>query len=347
MAAERMEQQDVRVRLLRQAYSSPAAVGRCPPSRISRSPDVRNSSLPSPSTMPDLGCLLCWGVVLSPVALLCMSVDCVLDGLCGLCACAKEHKSRPKTLPVRRIDIGRRPLEPQSDNSRLLALPREVRDFIYQHVLGGGRRIRIYTPTREHPYRSYGVGVIRGANRGFAEWDRWRDPLRLDLLLACRQIYLEAHAIHISHNMFSVDGADLKPFIYTSLGRHNLPHLRSLCLQFDEVPVDKAFFDHPKKYSLELLQKMPQLHELEFQFNHDSILERDKVFFVPYDPRELQTKSRWGELISGLPALKEFRIVFTRGEDVVDPNKWDLRWMTLQDKIQAQIEERAHESQES
>nr|GAT49445.1 predicted protein [Mycena chlorophos] len=250
----------------------------------------------------------------------------------------------PKPLPAgaQRIDLSSRPCASQPAESPFFALPRGLRDCIYTEALGG-RRVWLWLVDDPAQKRRYVIsGAIPRVETHILVEAAKPDPLCIALLSTCRQIYLEAHPILLSHNTFAFDADGLRATLLAGLGEWNLPLLRAVCINFNAFPQNRWFFDHPDFWSFDLLRDMERLRCLEFQFNQASWKEYDPAPVTQYDPRDLRM-SPWGELVCSGTAtsLEEFRMAFTWSRVVMDMAVSDPRWKELERGIQEHITRRA------
>jgi hypothetical protein len=180
----------------------------------------------------------------------------------GTCV-KRSYRLRPRPPPQPqkpRIDIRRLLPAEQPQSCQLLNLPLEVRQCIYEQALGGRvvylqsyRRSTFYQPV-DHP--SINPQKLEGP----------ADSILTVLLLACRQVYLEAQPILLRRNTFYFWVGDLEMIILTRLGRHCLGDIRSVYLYHS---YRRSAYVPPWVAVFQLLQQMRLTH-LVFEFELDN-----------------------------------------------------------------------------
>ncbi|KAJ7119081.1 hypothetical protein C8R44DRAFT_878590 [Mycena epipterygia] len=218
-----------------------------------------------------------------------------------LLGCFRKITTSQKPLPTNRIDIGQQPLAEQPANCRLLLLPLEVRQCIYDAALGGRVICLKLVASRVHASRiqsTYYAAVEGGPNT----LDVPADAIPITLLLSCRQVYLEALPILHRSNVFHFTVHEFQAVVLAALGRHCLPDIHSvyLCHSYRRNDVTKwaAVF--------ELLQQM-RLDSLAFEF------EVGNLKWTELDPGRSLLDSAWGSRVVHIRNLRWFEFFFKDG----------------------------------
>ncbi|KAJ7119079.1 hypothetical protein C8R44DRAFT_188508 [Mycena epipterygia] len=225
----------------------------------------------------------------------------------------------PPHLPTNRIDIGRRPLAEQPANCRLLLLPLEVRQCIYEDALGGRVICLKLVVSRAHKrcvvQSTYYAAVEGGPNT----LDVPADAIPITLLLSCRKVYLEALPILHRSNVFHFTVHEFQAVVLAALGRHCLPDIRSvyLCHSYrrNDVTTWAAVF--------ELLQQM-RLDSLAFEF------EVGNLKWTELDPGRSLLDSAWGSCVVHIRNLRRFEFFFKDG----DPPEYPLYRINAVQRLQ-------------
>ncbi|KAJ6509193.1 hypothetical protein C8R47DRAFT_12676 [Mycena vitilis] len=200
---------------------------------------------------PCILCLMCSGGV----------------GKCGTMA----HKSRnqrppanprkiprsPPPLPKPRIEIRQLPLAEQPQSCHFLKLPPELRDCIYEHLLGG-RLITLMIlgfPTEKFALvRSQcRLAIDHLADDPIAR-SLPADRISPALLRSCRQVYFEALRILHQRNTFHFKADQLETIVRSGLGYYCLPAIRSVYIY--HTPDAPPFGRNPWTGVFTLLQQM-------------------------------------------------------------------------------------------
>ncbi|KAJ7684339.1 hypothetical protein DFH06DRAFT_4708 [Mycena polygramma] len=215
----------------------------------------------------------------------------------------KRHSSSPRKP---RIDISQRPPTEQPRSCRLLNLPLEVRQCIYEQALGG--RVVCFHFVSPYKIRSACYEAVDYPSVNLQKLDMPADSLDTALLRTCRQIYLEARPILYQRNTFYFTAHDLEATVLFALGTHCLPDIRSVHLyhtyrQSQFVPPWAAIFP--------LLQQMRLTH-LVFQFELDNRLLNGHVPWFNSHVDVLE--GTWAQSVLGIRNLYQFGLFF-EGEE--------------------------------
>ncbi|KAJ6606080.1 hypothetical protein DFH09DRAFT_1119244 [Mycena vulgaris] len=219
----------------------------------------------------------------------------------------------PPRLPTDRIDIRQLSLEEQPPSCLFLRLPPELRQCIYELLLGG-RVVHlklglIWPEGRRYVVRSELYEAVDDVADGPNELDFPTERISTALLLSCRQVYLEALPILHQHNTFYIRALDLEKIFFGALGPYCLPEIRSLYL-YDIYHSDSSFDTPLWGAAFALLQQMC-LDSLVFEFK------RIKMWEHLQSPASV-LDSVWGRRIVQLRNLRQFEVFFT-GKGKPDP----------------------------
>ncbi|KAJ7063704.1 hypothetical protein C8F01DRAFT_1082093 [Mycena amicta] len=231
----------------------------------------------------------------------------------------------PKPLPTKRIDISLLPAANQPENSALLSLPLELRWCIYEQALGG-RQIRLEIhddlPNHRRVVRTKCYVYLRNERN----MERVDGPI-VALLLTCRQVYHEAQPILLAQNTFWLDPFkhSARAVFLASLGLFALPQLRSLGVEYHSFPHNRWFIHA----SLNLPSEMQALQSLTCLFHDNAEVYSPETHTATYNPCIL-LDSPWGHSVCEIKTLREFKLVFTFGGEVMDIE--DKRWKELERK---------------
>ncbi|KAJ6567110.1 hypothetical protein B0H19DRAFT_1139480 [Mycena capillaripes] len=211
----------------------------------------------------------------------------------------------PPPLPTIRIDIRRLPVAEQPESCHLLKLPRELRDCIYEQVLGGrlislqlvGSQYQAYCVVRSQCYLP-GDDLSHGPTRGILPAKR----ISTTLLRSCRQVYTEALRILHQRNTFHFWASQMEEVVRCGLGYYCLPDIHSIYIFHDELP---PFHARPRKIVCALLQQM-NLTRVAFEFAAEPEL-------AELDPYCAVRDSTWGVCVLGLRDLRRLELWFNDG----------------------------------
>ncbi|KAJ6509192.1 hypothetical protein C8R47DRAFT_12663 [Mycena vitilis] len=137
----------------------------------------------------------------------------------------------PPPLPTPRIEIRPLPMYEQPQSFHFLNLPLELRERIYEHLLGG-RLITLMVlgfPTEEHALvRSQCRLVVDHLAQDPIVKSLPADRISPTLLRSCRQVYFEALPILHQRNTFHFKADQLETIVRSGLGYYCLPSIRSV-----------------------------------------------------------------------------------------------------------------------
>lgn len=217
---------------------------------------------------------------------------------------------RPRGIqlpPQKRLKIRRRRLSTQP-HSRLMNLPLELRQLIYDYALGGYLvDLTLGSSLDETHYvvdpTCYGLLDIPD---GLPPVLRPTGSIPTALLRACRQIYFEALPILHHRTTFRLQVSSLQTILDASLGSHYLPEIRSLYLRPSYGSVPPPQWDSV----FAVLQKM-QLGSLVFEFD-----------ILPLEGTELDPLANvlggaWARGVLGLRDLRYFDVVLDAPEHLL------------------------------
>ncbi|KAJ7765670.1 glycoside hydrolase superfamily [Mycena metata] len=201
-------------------------------------------------------------------------------------------------LPTTRIDIRQLPMVDQPDNCHLLQLPLELRERIYEHILG--RLINFELLPGDFPGMS---ASIRTSWCYLPVDDLDRIPIHTmfraesaalspQFLLSCRQAYIEALPILHQRNTFRFPADYLATVVSGALGSYCLPDIRSVYLQ-------SLYYSHdhgdPSNTVVTLLQQM-NVSRLAFDFQFFPIPEPQSPWGrTVLEFRNLRRLEMWGD----------------------------------------------------
>ncbi|KAJ7262107.1 hypothetical protein C8J57DRAFT_1719660 [Mycena rebaudengoi] len=179
----------------------------------------------------------------------------------------------PRPLPTRRIDIRRKKMKPQPRSCHLLSLPTELRQLIFELVLG--HRIVALALTDFYSYSRRRLQVHATFHRVIAELPSYDlpglpaqhpdDKIPIAFLRVCRQVYLEGtESMHRSNTYYS-DYYTFQCFILSGLGLHCLPHIRRVRLELNRRR------DGERWYSVCQLLKQAGIEHLMLEFTYADV----------------------------------------------------------------------------
>ncbi|KAJ7490965.1 hypothetical protein FB451DRAFT_628542 [Mycena latifolia] len=203
---------------------------------------------------------------------------------------ARQSEQRPSSLypphlPSTRIDISQRRLKAQPPGSHLLRLPLELRQYIYEFVLGG-RVISLKLVTsklhKHYVVRSkfYEPADVADGSRIRLNSDIPGERIPIALLFACRQVYLEALPILHRCNTFYFRAHEFAGIFLAALGRYCLADIRNIYLYRSYRRRVYHSFVGPWMEAFELLKQM-HLDCLIFEFGVDQRDWRDLDLDMP------------------------------------------------------------------
>ncbi|KAJ7819060.1 hypothetical protein B0H14DRAFT_2837557 [Mycena olivaceomarginata] len=229
----------------------------------------------------------------------------------------------PLPLPSTRLPIYERPLPQQQTDCPFLHLPPELRQCIYDEVLGG-RFIAVGLVAS----RTLGHCIVHSAYYELPSPDEpvsLRGLLRTDsinttLLLSCRQVYLEALPTIHRYNTFGIHVCQLETVIASGWGAHCLPDICSLHLYHDYRSTPAP----PWSAVFQLLRQM-RLNKLVFEFAFQ-LLEWSEL-----SPQRDVFNTAWGRGVLSMKGLglRTFRLYFTAG----DPPEAPVYRATITDRF--------------
>ncbi|KAJ7184622.1 hypothetical protein C8R46DRAFT_1064657 [Mycena filopes] len=203
-------------------------------------------------------------------------------------------------LPKTRIDIRQLPMVVQPDTCYLLQLPLELRQRIYEDLLGG-RLIRIellpgefegvpasILPSYYTPDDDLARGAVPIDRRVLAA-----DFISPQLLRSCRQVYIEALPVLHQRNTFHLPADHLATVVDGALGSYCLPDIRSVYLECNIYPQDG-----PPDTVVPLLRRMG-LRRLAFEMN----LQRLEMWY----PGDQDIVQRFRTLMIGSDADEKYK----------------------------------------
>ncbi|KAJ6567092.1 hypothetical protein B0H19DRAFT_1374410 [Mycena capillaripes] len=264
--------------------------------------------------------------------------------LCGQKERITTHKptNLPPPLPSTRVDISERPLSQQPAECTLLRLPPELREYIYEHALGG-RLISLFA-SRAH--RGHNIvrstyyelpddlysGLIRIA---LAPTDR----IFIALLLSCRQVYLEALPIMHRRNTFHFLVHEFEVIVLSALGGYCLADIQSVYLSHNY----RTMYVPPWATVFPLLHRM-RLRDLTFEFDFR------RLEWTEITPQRDVFNTAWGRSVLGVRNLRAFGLFFKNGDPLeypvyrtniaerfrqlmVEPGADERYWDFLEDRI--------------
>ncbi|KAJ7860450.1 hypothetical protein B0H14DRAFT_2744839 [Mycena olivaceomarginata] len=141
-------------------------------------------------------------------------------------------------LPTDRIDTlnQRLPMVAQPSTCRLLRLPPELRELIFE-IAAGNRLVHIKrVPVGYDGHLIYASFYVRPEKLDTPNSLRMLDPaddIPVALLLVCRAVYVEVFPIILRQNTFVFSPWDFPPIIQCGLGQHCLTEFRSIHLGKD------------------------------------------------------------------------------------------------------------------
>ncbi|KAJ7262026.1 hypothetical protein C8J57DRAFT_1719610 [Mycena rebaudengoi] len=202
----------------------------------------------------------------------------------------------PPPLPTRRIDIRQKRVATQARKCYILNLPAELRQLIFEMVLG--RRlveIELVPNKQKNRFKIRAICHQFEAHRSAKSPNYSDNPsgtLPVALLRTCRQIYLEGLPRMHQSNTFYFTLGDFAPAILGGLGLYCLPDIRMIhiCLGFHYE--DDLLWDN----TCRLLGKA-RLDSL--------ILEFHRV-----DEKIVNTSSRWCRSLLRIRGLRSLSLVF-------------------------------------
>ncbi|KAJ7237728.1 hypothetical protein B0H12DRAFT_1138444 [Mycena haematopus] len=226
----------------------------------------------------------------------------------------------PPPLPATRIDMGRRPLAEQSQSSRLLSLPLELRQCIYVHALGG-RLVKIHLAASK--YHKHYV-IVSTYYQPMEDPDKilhlqrqpFADDIPVAFLLSCRQIYLEALPILHQRNTFYFLAHDFHTVAFAALGQYCLQDIRSVYLRHDSASTalsKPTSLDSQWTSVFSLLRQM-RLESLIIELPAGVVVDDAE----PY-PHDAVLDSVWGRAVIHVRGLQCFTLFFTRGDPPLLP----------------------------
>ncbi|KAJ7041902.1 hypothetical protein C8F04DRAFT_1077688 [Mycena alexandri] len=218
-------------------------------------------------------------------------------------------------LPTTRIDIRQLPVANQPDSCHLLQLPLELRERIYEHILGG-RLIIIELLPGEFEGVSASIWTSYYLPVDGLDFTPIHSVFRAEsaaispqFLLSCRQAYIEALPILHQRNTFHLPADHLETVVSGALGSYCLPDIRSVYLQCSSYPhADSSYLHGDSSYLhgdssdavVTLLQQM-NLSRLAFEFQY---------FTLP------EPQSPWGRCVLELRNLRRLEM-WGNNKDVV------------------------------
>ncbi|KAJ6567094.1 hypothetical protein B0H19DRAFT_1258248 [Mycena capillaripes] len=238
---------------------------------------------------PCIGCLICFG------------------GRRGTCVRhhpPQRYPRHPSSPPKPRIDIRRLPQAEQPQSCRLLRLPLEVRQCIYEQVLGG--RIVYLHFIAFYKVRAACYQPVDYPSVNPQKLDVLVDPLDTTLLRCCRKLYVEAQPILLQRNIFYFPVHQLEMIVLTGLGTHCLPDIRSVYLYHNYRSTQ---FVPPWAAVFPLLQRMHFTH-LMFEFKLDTRIPLIQWFNSYIDILE----GTWAQGVLGIRNLYQFGLFFKDGD---------------------------------
>ncbi|KAJ7684296.1 hypothetical protein DFH06DRAFT_3260 [Mycena polygramma] len=217
----------------------------------------------------------CVAIVLCLPCILCLMCAGGGVGKCGTMA----HKSKnrkptnprkiprsPPPLPTSRIEIRPLPMAEQPQSCHFLKLPLELRECIYEHLLGG-RLITLMVlgfPTEKYALvRSQCRLAIDHLAHDPIERSLPADRISPALLRSCRQVYFEALRILHQRNTFHFKADQLETIVRSGLGYYCLPAIRSVYIYHTANAA--PFGRNPWTRVFTLLQQM-NLERVAFKF---------------------------------------------------------------------------------
>ncbi|KAJ6500818.1 hypothetical protein C8R45DRAFT_979219 [Mycena sanguinolenta] len=224
----------------------------------------------------------------------------------------------PPPLPTARIDIRRRAMAEQPRSSRLLSLPPELRQLIYDHALGR-RLVKIQLAAskyhKNYVFASTFYQPIEDPDKIFEyQHQPLADDISVALLLSCRQIYLEALPILHRRNTFYFSVHDFHTVATAALGQYCLKDIRSVYLRDSSTALDKPlYFDSQWSTAFLLLRQM-RLESLTIELPASVIVDETK----PH-PHDAVLDSGWGRGIVQVKGLRRFMLFFTSGDPPLLP----------------------------
>ena len=150
----------------------------------------------------------------------------------------KRYKDRPQPLPMTRIHLSQISIAPEhASTSRLLLLPREIRNLIYSYLYVNRFIFRLdkipHRLTQDHCLYSESWREnqhLRESSSKLSDypWRFKRESLHLSLLKTCRQIYTEVAPLLYSTNTFKVDDLDLLIYLDQTIRPNRMASIRYL-----------------------------------------------------------------------------------------------------------------------
>ncbi|KAJ7262108.1 hypothetical protein C8J57DRAFT_462199 [Mycena rebaudengoi] len=210
---------------------------------------------------------------ISDGALMCATV--LFCGPCLACLLCCGHRNRraprftrlpyPPPLPTRRIDIHGKEIKPQPRSCHLLSLPTELRQLIFELVLGHRivalRLVPNKSRSRLQVHAAF-YRVVKGLPPSHPEFTQHPDDkIPVAFLRVCRQVYLEGtESMHRSNTYYS-DFYDFQNIILGGLGLHCLTHIRRV-----HMAVDYSHRDGERWYAVCQLLRQAGLEHLALEF---------------------------------------------------------------------------------
>ncbi|KAF7359057.1 hypothetical protein MSAN_01246700 [Mycena sanguinolenta] len=222
----------------------------------------------------------------------------------------------PPPIPTARVDIRQRPMAEQAQNSRLLSLPPELRQLVYEHALGG-RLVKIQLAASKYHtnyvFASTFYQPVDNPDKILLLQHRPpADDIPVALLLSCRQVYLEALPILHRRNTFYFLIHDFHMAAIAALGQYCLKDIRSVYLRDNSTALG-IYFDSQWSAAFLLLRQMC-LESLTIELPASAIVDEAK----PH-PHEAVLDSVWGRGIVKVRGLQRFTLFFTRGDPPLLP----------------------------
>ncbi|KAJ7262106.1 hypothetical protein C8J57DRAFT_1633718 [Mycena rebaudengoi] len=177
----------------------------------------------------------------------------------------------PRPLSTRRIDIHGKEIKPQPRSCHLLSLPTQLRQLIFELVLGH-RIVALGLVRNESSSRLHVHATFHRVIAGLPSYDvpghinqHPDDKIPIAFLRVCRQVYLEGtESMHRSNTYYS-DYYDFQWIILGGLGLHCLPHIRRVHIDVNRFPDDERW------YSVYQLLKQAGIEHLTLEFTYAEV----------------------------------------------------------------------------
>ncbi|KAJ7819067.1 hypothetical protein B0H14DRAFT_2837573 [Mycena olivaceomarginata] len=228
----------------------------------------------------------------------------------------RQRRSPPQTLPKTRLDIRQLAIAGKPQACQFFGLPLELRQCIYDEVLGGRVVHLELAPSPGARTTVVGATFYQPVDHPIY------DPQRLDIpaesvstavLFCCRQMYLESQPILYQRNTFYVSVTELEMVVLIGLGSFCLQDIRSLYLyhSYRTTP-----YVPPWSIVFPLLQQMHLTH-LVFEFE---IYRWTR--WTQYNPRVDVLNDTWARSVLGIRTLSQFGLFLKdlNLQDVYRPN---------------------------